>query len=161
MRILATVVKVGLCEGEEREVVILEVREQLKMLEQQLNGKDFFGGDKIGFVDIVGNLVAFWFPIYQEILGGDFFTPEKFPGLFEWIGKLQEIDLVNECRPPKDKLLAYILVTAVKIGLCEGEEKEVVILEVCEQLKMLEQQLNGKDFFGGDKIGFVDIVGNI
>ena len=88
--------------------MILEVCEQLKMLEQQLNGKDFFGGDKIGFVDIVGNVVAFWFQINQEILGGDFFTPEKFPGLFEWIGKLQEIDLVNECKPPWEKLLAYV-----------------------------------------------------
>ncbi|KAK1588312.1 hypothetical protein Q3G72_021971 [Acer saccharum] len=107
-KIIATAVKVLLCEGEEREVVILEVCEQLKLLEQQLNGKDFFGGDKIGFVDIVGNTVAFWLPITQEILGGDFFTPEKFPGLFEWIGKLQEIDLVNECRPPKEKHLAYV-----------------------------------------------------
>ncbi|KAI9195241.1 hypothetical protein LWI28_013100 [Acer negundo] len=107
-KILATAVKVLLCEGEEREVVILEVCEQWKMLEQQLNGKNFFGGDKIGFVDIVGNIVAFWIPITQEILGGDFFTPEKFPGLFEWIGKLQEIDIVNECRPPSEKHLAYV-----------------------------------------------------
>ncbi|KAI9194776.1 hypothetical protein LWI28_009106 [Acer negundo] len=107
-KILAAAVKVVYSEGKEREVAILEVREHTKMLEQQLNGKDFFGGDKIGFVDIVGNVVALWLPINQEILGGEFFTPEKFPGLFEWIGKLQEIDLVNECRPPREKLLAYV-----------------------------------------------------
>ncbi|KAK4854929.1 hypothetical protein QYF36_002567 [Acer negundo] len=46
--------------------------------------------------------------ITQEVLGGDFFIPEKFPALFEWIGKLQEIDLVNECRPPREKHLAYV-----------------------------------------------------
>ena len=108
MQFLPAAVKVVSSEGEEREVVILEVCEQLKMFEQQLNGKDFFGGDKIGFVDIVGIMVAFWLPITQEILGVDFFTPEKFPGLFEWIGKLQEIDLVNECRPPREKHLAYV-----------------------------------------------------
>ncbi|KAK1587351.1 hypothetical protein Q3G72_011982 [Acer saccharum] len=106
--ILATAMKIVLCKGEEKEVMNLEICEQLKMLEQQLNGKDFFGGDKIGFVDIVGNVVAFWFQITQEVLGGDFFTPEKFPGLFEWIGKLQEIDLVNECTPPREKNLAYV-----------------------------------------------------
>ncbi|KAL5750389.1 hypothetical protein ACOSP7_024992 [Xanthoceras sorbifolium] len=106
--ILATAIKVHLCEGKEREVVNLEVCEQMKMLEKQLKGKDFFGGDRIGFVDIVGNIIAFWFQITQELLGGDFFTPEKFPGLFKWIGKLEEIDLVNECRPPREKHLAYV-----------------------------------------------------
>ncbi|KAI9195484.1 hypothetical protein LWI28_015350 [Acer negundo] len=73
-----------------------------------IDNKDFFGGDKIGFVDIVGKIVAFWLQITQEVLGGDFFIPEKFPALFEWIGKLQEIDLVNECRPPREKHLAYV-----------------------------------------------------
>ena len=86
MQILAAARKVVFSEGKEREVAILEVCEHMKMLEQQLNGKDFFGGDKIGLVDIVGNIVAFWLPINQEILGVEFLTPEKFPGLFEWIG---------------------------------------------------------------------------
>ncbi|KAK2642016.1 hypothetical protein Ddye_023779 [Dipteronia dyeriana] len=108
-KILATASKIGLCKGEEKEVVILEFSEQMKMLEQQLNGKDFFGGDKIGFVDIVGIVVAFWFQINEEVLGGDVYTSEKFPGLFKWIGKLQEIDLVNKCRPPREKHLAFML----------------------------------------------------
>nr|ALY05896.1 GST7 [Litchi chinensis] len=107
-KILVTAKKVHFCLDKEREAVILEVCEQMKMLEKQLNGKDFFGGDKIGFVDIVGNIVAFWFPITQKVLGSDFFTSEKFPGLFKWIGKLQEIDVVNESRPPREKHLAYV-----------------------------------------------------
>ncbi|KAL5747963.1 hypothetical protein ACOSQ2_025260 [Xanthoceras sorbifolium] len=106
-KILPTAMKTNSVEGKEREAVILEVCEQMKMLEKQLNGKDFFGGDKIGFVDIVGNTVAFWFQIMQEGLGGDYITPESLPGLFGWIGKLQEVDVVNECRPPMEKFLAY------------------------------------------------------
>ncbi|TXG74201.1 hypothetical protein EZV62_002780 [Acer yangbiense] len=237
-KILATVMKIALCKEEEKEAVSLEVCEQLKMLEQQLNGKDFFGGDKIGFVDIVGNIVAFWFQITQEVFGGDFFTPEKFPGLFEWIGKLQEIDLVNECTPPREKNLAYVpyeyieedlfnkspsllkynpvhkkipvlvhnekpvaesqvileyidetwknnpilpqdsyeramarfwarfidekfLTKAWEAYTCEEKEREVVMEQVCELMKILEKELDGKDFFGGDSIGFVDIVGNV
>ncbi|KAK1588948.1 hypothetical protein Q3G72_028926 [Acer saccharum] len=35
---------------------------------------------------------------------------------------------------------------------------EVVIIEVCEQMKLLEKEFNGKDFFGGDDIGFVDLI---
>ncbi|KAL5750390.1 hypothetical protein ACOSP7_024993 [Xanthoceras sorbifolium] len=107
-KILATATKTNFVEGKEREVVILEVCEQMKMLEKQLNGKDFFGGDKIGFVDIVGNVVAFWFQITQKVFGVGFYTPETFPGLFRWIGKLQEVDVVNECRPPVEKHLVYV-----------------------------------------------------
>ena len=78
----------------------------MKTLENQLNVKDFFGGDKIGYVDIVGMVVAFWFPNVQEAVGGlPFLTPENFPHLFKWIERIQRIDLVNECRPPKKKLL--------------------------------------------------------
>ena len=55
--------KANFCEGDERELVIEEVREYIKILEKELDGKDFFKGSSIGFVDIAGIVVAFWFQL--------------------------------------------------------------------------------------------------
>ncbi|KAK2642024.1 hypothetical protein Ddye_023787 [Dipteronia dyeriana] len=108
-KILPTAQKAIYLEGKEREVMIEEVCEQMKLLEKELDGKDFFGGDGIGFVNIVGNVVAFWFRMKRELLGSDqVCTPEKFPSLSRWIGNLQEIDVVNECMSPTEKHLAYV-----------------------------------------------------
>ncbi|KAL5747964.1 hypothetical protein ACOSQ2_025261 [Xanthoceras sorbifolium] len=107
-KILPSVRKANNCEGKEREVVMEEVCEQMKILEKELNGKDFFGGDSIRFVDIVGNVLALWFQVAQELHGIEVCTPENFPGLFKWTGKLQEIELVNEFTFPREKGLAYI-----------------------------------------------------
>lgn len=94
-------------DDKEKEEVLKEVREHLKTLENQLKGKDFFGGDKIGYVDIAAMVIAFWFPVVQEALGGQqFYTSDQFPDLFKWSEKLRQIDLVNECRPPKDRHIA-------------------------------------------------------
>ncbi|KAK2642002.1 hypothetical protein Ddye_023765 [Dipteronia dyeriana] len=66
-KILPTVWKANFCEGEETELVIEEVRKHIKILEKELNGKDFFGGSSIGFVDIAGIVVAFWFQLTQDV----------------------------------------------------------------------------------------------
>ncbi|KAJ0021193.1 hypothetical protein Pint_32678 [Pistacia integerrima] len=84
-----------------------EIRQQLKMLEGELNGKDFFGGETIGYVDIVANVIAFWFPVTQEVTGEKLLTEEKFPALSKWIEKLKSIDIVNTCIPPREKHLAH------------------------------------------------------
>ncbi|KAL8508978.1 hypothetical protein ACS0TY_016241 [Phlomoides rotata] len=55
--------------GEEREKAIVETTEALKILENELKGKKFFGGDNIGLVDITANFIAGWFLGLQEFLG--------------------------------------------------------------------------------------------
>ncbi|GKV32987.1 hypothetical protein SLEP1_g41546 [Rubroshorea leprosula] len=69
--------------------VVEEVIEQLKILENELTGKEFFGGDKIGNLDIVANVLAFWFIVGQEFSGVNVLTEEKFPMIYKWIGTLR------------------------------------------------------------------------
>lgn len=107
-KLLVTGMKASLAEGKEKELLNEEILEQMKLLENELNGKDFFGGETIGLVDIVATVVAFWFPVSHEVLGVEVFTQEKFPVLLKWIGKLQEIDVVNQSRPPREKHLAHV-----------------------------------------------------
>ncbi|GLT37688.1 hypothetical protein SLA2020_119910 [Shorea laevis] len=59
--------------------VVEEVIEQLKNLENELRGKEFFGADKIGYLDIVANVLAFWFTVGEEFSGVKVLTEEKFP----------------------------------------------------------------------------------
>ncbi|XVF46607.1 hypothetical protein PTKIN_Ptkin03bG0041200 [Pterospermum kingtungense] len=104
-KILNTVRKVCLGSGKEQEQAIEEITEQLKLLENELKGKEYFSGHSIGYLDIVASVFVFWFPNVLEVLGIDVFTAEKYPVIFEWIGKMVKIDAVNECGMPKEKHL--------------------------------------------------------
>ncbi|KAK6234935.1 hypothetical protein SCA6_010272 [Theobroma cacao] len=43
--------------------------------------------------------------------------------------------------------------TARKANLAEGKEREQAVGECCQQLEILENELHGRVFFGGDSIG--------
>ncbi|XVF68861.1 hypothetical protein PTKIN_Ptkin11bG0035300 [Pterospermum kingtungense] len=107
-KIQPTARSANLAEGEEREKAVEECCEQLKMLENELKGKSFFGGDAIGYLDIAALVIAFWFEVVRDVVGLDLVTEKRFPSLCRWIGKLQDVDVVNQCRPPKEKHVNYI-----------------------------------------------------
>ncbi|MBA0825215.1 hypothetical protein Goarm_021818 [Gossypium armourianum] len=107
-KILSTARKVSFTTRKEQEHAIEEVTEQLKLLENEVKGKAYFGGEGIGYVDIVANFLVFWFGNLQEALGINIFSQHKFPFIFEWIQKQLKIDMVDQCRIPKDKHLTYI-----------------------------------------------------
>ncbi|KAK2642007.1 hypothetical protein Ddye_023770 [Dipteronia dyeriana] len=96
------------CEEKERDVVMEQVCELMKILEKEVDGKDFFGGDSIGFVHIVGNIVVLLLRLTPEVVRVEGRKPKRFPSLLNWVEKLQEIDVVNESIPPIEKYVAYI-----------------------------------------------------
>lgn len=86
------------------EVAIEETRELIMFLEKEVTGKDFFGGKTLGFLDIVaGSMISFCLARAWECMGIDMISEEKFPGLNRWIEKLNEVEIVRECIPPKEK----------------------------------------------------------
>ncbi|XP_073054319.1 probable glutathione S-transferase [Primulina eburnea] len=93
-----------LVSGEEQVKAKEEAEESLKVLDNELKGKKFFGGDGIGFVDIVGNFVAYWSVIIQELVGIEFITKEKFPNLCAWIDEYVNSSFVKEHLPDREKL---------------------------------------------------------
>ncbi|OMO90544.1 hypothetical protein COLO4_19051 [Corchorus olitorius] len=107
-KIQPTARKANLAEGKEQEQAVEECCEQLKMLENELKGKAFFGGESIGYLDIAALVIAFWFEVVQEVVGLKLVTEERFPVLCKWIKMLETIDVVNECRPPKEKHVSYV-----------------------------------------------------
>ncbi|KAB1206291.1 Glutathione S-transferase U8 [Morella rubra] len=91
----------------EHEKAVEEVNEQLQFLEDELNEKRFFGGEEIGFVDIVGNVIAFWLGGLEEASGAVVMAREKFPKLCNWANEFVRQSVIKESLPARDKLIAY------------------------------------------------------
>ncbi|GMH25978.1 hypothetical protein Nepgr_027821 [Nepenthes gracilis] len=90
----------------EVEKVIEETKENLKILEKVLEGKNFFGGERIGFVDIVANTIAYWVFLFQEAAEKEILT-EEFPILCNWKDKYINHNIIKETLPPKDKSVSF------------------------------------------------------
>ncbi|BFG36290.1 hypothetical protein CerSpe_225640 [Prunus speciosa] len=91
--------------SEEPEKAVEEACELLKLLEHELKGNKFFGGEKVGLVDIVGNFIAYWRRAIQEVVGVEILTKEKFPKLYAWSDEF--VNVLQESLPPRDKLVAF------------------------------------------------------
>ena len=103
---LSTVFKACLGEEKEREKAAEETYESLKFLEEELKENRFFGGENIGMVDIVANVIAFWVGVLEESSGAKLLTRDKFPKLCNWIHEFVSNSVIKECLPPRDKLIA-------------------------------------------------------
>ncbi|KAL3717085.1 hypothetical protein ACJRO7_008632 [Eucalyptus globulus] len=92
-----------------------EARQLLSTLEGELKGKKFFGGETVGFIDIMANFVGYWVGVIQEAVGADVLTEGEFPLLCKWAEEFQNCPVIKEKLPPKDKLLAFFEVQAEMI----------------------------------------------
>ncbi|KDP42181.1 hypothetical protein JCGZ_02911 [Jatropha curcas] len=108
-KILQVTLKASAATGEEKEQILEEVDQYLKLLENELNEKDLFGGENIGYLDIVAFSILYFFQIRKEIMRIELISEEKFPVLNRWIGKICEVDEVNQSLPPKDRHLVYVV----------------------------------------------------
>ena len=82
-------------------------KEYLELLENELKGKKFFGGDTIGIVDIAASFVALWAIVLQEVAGISLINEEKHPILCNWIEEFLSSEVVKESLPEREKLFAY------------------------------------------------------
>ncbi|XP_062095423.1 probable glutathione S-transferase [Humulus lupulus] len=90
---------------EEQKKASEEVSEYLELLEKELKGK-YFGGESIGLVDIAGNFIAQWLPIFQQLMGIEILTETKFPKLYKWTHDFATHPLVKEASLPEEVLMA-------------------------------------------------------
>ncbi|XP_060670540.1 probable glutathione S-transferase [Ziziphus jujuba] len=99
----------GACrtEGEQQEKAKEAALESLAFLEKQLEGKKFFGGEELGYLDLVVGWIPLWLGVMEEIGGIKLLEEERFPLLHEWSQNFHQIPLIKECLPPRDNLLSY------------------------------------------------------
>uniref|UniRef100_A0A7C9DE10 glutathione transferase n=2 Tax=Opuntia streptacantha TaxID=393608 RepID=A0A7C9DE10_OPUST len=91
----------------EQDKALEEVQESLSFLEKAIEGKKFFGGESIGFVDIVGNVIAHWLVTMQEAAGKEMFTKEKHPCLYKWAQEYTSCTVIKDELPPRDILVDF------------------------------------------------------
>ena len=91
-----------------RKKALAEFDELVKLLEKELEGREFFEGDAIGYLDIAVLAVTFWFGRVQEVVGIELVAKDKFPLLFKRCEKLCGIGAFNQCYPSKERHIAFI-----------------------------------------------------
>jgi glutathione S-transferase len=95
-------------EGEEKEKAIELAKESLSFLEKQIEGKMFFGGEKIGFLDLAVGWIPLWLGAMEQVGEMKLLDAEKFPSLHEWSQNFIQSPLIKEALPPREKLVAYL-----------------------------------------------------
>ncbi|KAK7355210.1 hypothetical protein VNO80_14459 [Phaseolus coccineus] len=68
-------------EGEEEGKVVDAALESLAFLEKEIEGKKYFGGDKIGYLDIAAGWMSHWLSVLEELGDMELLNAERFPSL--------------------------------------------------------------------------------
>ena len=84
-----------------------EAKENLALLEEQLRGKRFFGGDTVGYIDIVFCLLAPWLSALEEVSGMIVVDESEYPALRQWVKEYNSCEALKPCLPDRDQLVAY------------------------------------------------------
>ncbi|KAB1207365.1 putative glutathione S-transferase [Morella rubra] len=96
-----------LTEGEEKNKAVESLQESLAFLEKHIEGKKYFGGAQIGFLDLAVGWIPYWLNVMEEAGAMKVLDNDRFPWLYEWAQKFNEIPLIKECLPPRNTLLEY------------------------------------------------------
>ncbi|TYI33420.1 hypothetical protein ES332_A04G131700v1 [Gossypium tomentosum] len=93
-----------------------EVSEGILLLEEAFvklsKGRAFFGGENIGFVDIVfGSLLA-WIEVIEKLSEMKLISEAKTPRLVQWADFFSAHEAVKDVSPAVDKLVEF----ALKLG---------------------------------------------
>lgn len=95
-------------EGDMQQNFMMQSKESLSILEGELKGKKFFGGNAaIGLVDIAAFFIAHWASVLQEVAGISLINGENHPILFKWGEEFISSNIVMECLPAREGLLAF------------------------------------------------------
>ena len=83
----------------------------MKLLEEAFvtcgKGGKWFGGDEVGYVDIVFGSFLAWFRVTDKMSGRKILDGEKLPQLTDWADRFCAEEAVKGVMPETDKLLEF------------------------------------------------------
>ncbi|KAK3406062.1 hypothetical protein EUGRSUZ_K02251, partial [Eucalyptus grandis] len=77
-------------DGQEKEKAMETALESFAYLEKQIEGKKFFGGEKIGYLDLMAGWIPHFLGVLEEAGGMKIIDAERFPSLHEWAQNFNE-----------------------------------------------------------------------
>lgn len=96
---------------EERAEAIRETFAAAGALEEALRecskGKEFFGGDRVGYVDIVVGSLIPWVKATSVLAGSELIDATKMPLLAAWMGRFSELDAAKAVTQDVDSLVEH------------------------------------------------------
>ncbi|KAL9665287.1 hypothetical protein QQ045_020702 [Rhodiola kirilowii] len=106
-------------QGEEaKKEALAQVYEGLKLLEgafeQCGKGKAFFGGDKVGYLDIALGCFLGWIRVTEAMNNVKVLDEEKTPGLAKWAERFVADEAVKDVMPETEKLIEFAKVIFAK-----------------------------------------------
>ncbi|KAK4280734.1 hypothetical protein QN277_012315 [Acacia crassicarpa] len=99
--------KAGVAQGEGKGEAIQSALESLALLDKQIEGKKYFGGEEIGYLDIVAGWIPYWLNVLEQLGDMELLTPQRFPHLHQWSLNLMQTAPVKDCLPPRDSVVDY------------------------------------------------------
>ncbi|PIN05884.1 Glutathione S-transferase [Handroanthus impetiginosus] len=104
-KVMPSVWTAFISQGKDQEEAIAQAAGNFRFLEEQLNGKKFFGGETIGYLDLAFGWLANLIGIMEEITGLKLVNAEEFPLLSAWINNFADDPVIKELWPPHDKMV--------------------------------------------------------
>ena len=89
---------------EQMEEVLLRMED---LFQQCSDGKPFFGGDHIGFIDIAFGCMLCWLSVIEEMNGRKVLVEAKAPNLMKWAERFAADAAVEGLLPETDKLIEF------------------------------------------------------
>lgn len=109
--------KLWMTKEEEHEKAKNDFIDCLKVLEGELGDKIYYGGDKMGFLDVAFVPYYSWFYSYETC--GKFSMEEICPKLMEWAKKCMEKDSVSESLSESQKIYQFVLKLKQRYGIVD------------------------------------------
>ncbi|KAF5199354.1 Glutathione s-transferase u18 [Thalictrum thalictroides] len=105
---------------QEKKTAMEGVSTGLELLEdafQKLRqGKGFFGGETIGYLDIAVGSCLGWLRVAEKLSGTTFIDEIKTPGLYGWADRFCSAPAVKDLIPVTEKLLEFIKMVFAKMS---------------------------------------------
>ncbi|KGN63854.1 probable glutathione S-transferase [Cucumis sativus] len=94
-------------EGEEKEKAVEAAIQNLALLDKEIQGKKFFGGEQIGYLDLAAGWICHWLNVLDEVGEMNVFDRERVPSLHEWAQNFIHVPVIKESLPPRETLVNY------------------------------------------------------
>ncbi|XVF06825.1 hypothetical protein REPUB_Repub06bG0084100 [Reevesia pubescens] len=86
---------------------VKQAMDAIEILDREMKGKKFFGGETIGFIDIVLSVITNWMEAIEEVLGIKICDSKNHPFINQWKKNFVELPIIKQNLPPKHRLLRF------------------------------------------------------